>query len=49
MLPPTISGWGATRITCEPVVPPTLFGSARDGSKKNGPVTRLVVVVTSRR
>ena len=48
MLPPTISGCGATRITCEPVDPPTLFPSASDGLKKNGPVRRLVVVVTSR-
>jgi hypothetical protein len=30
----------ATRLTCDPVVPPTLSGSAFAGSKKYGPVRR---------
>ena len=43
------SGYGATRLTCDPVVPPTLPGSARAGSNRYGPVLRLAPLSPRRR
>ena len=39
MFPPAM-GVGSTRVTLEPVVPPTLLPSALLGSNRNGPVSR---------
>ena len=40
--PPVIDA-GKTRLTFEPVVPPTLLPSARLGSNRYGPIGRVVV------